>query len=298
MPATQDFDYIYDFDFTNPDSGTIYPAPTAQAITVADNVDGNNGDDQTPLSNSLEVTSGGGELPAGSVALYVGTTALGDPILEYNGQFYVLSNDAGLAGQTVGTIGTDPYLYCFAAGTLITTPDGAQAVETLAIGDIVMSAEGAKVPVKWIGRQTVSGLFGAPERLMPVRFAAGSLGNGLPEHDLTVTSDHGMLIDGVICHAGALTNGTTITQVPLSTLGDRFTVYHVETESHEIILANGAAAETFIDNVSRRAFDNFAEFDAQYGDVPAMETLPYPRAMSARQLPNSIRARVAVSASA
>jgi hypothetical protein len=96
----------------------------------------------------------------------------------------------------------------------------------------------------------------------------------------------------VICHAGALVNGSTITRVPLSEMGKTYTVYHIETEAHEIILANGAPAETFIDNVSRRCFDNFAEFEALYGDVPEMEELPYPRAMSARQVPGRISSRL------
>jgi hypothetical protein len=157
-----------------------------------------------------------------------------------------------------------------------------------------MTAEGKAVPVKWIGRQTVMTRFGPAERLMPVRFAAGCLGEGLPHTDLTVTADHGMLVEGVICHAGALVNGTTITRVPLSEMGETYTVYHVETEEHEIILANGAPAETFIDNVSRRVFDNFAEFEALYGDVPEMEELPYPRAMSARQVPGRIAESLAI----
>ena len=154
------------------------------------------------------------------------------------------------------------------------------------------------MPVKWIGRQTVLPLFGPAERLMPVRFAAGSLGDGLPHTDLTVTADHGMLVDGVICHAGALVNGTTITRVPLAEMGESYTVYHIETEAHEIILANGAPAETFIDNVSRRVFDNYAEFDALYGEVPEMVELDYPRAMSDRQVPVRIRALLAHEAAA
>jgi hypothetical protein len=185
---------------------------------------------------------------------------------------------------------TSDYPFCFLAGTAIATPEGPVAVETLRIGDLVLTADGHRVPVKWIGRQTVSTRFGPAERLMPVRFAAGSLGEGLPHNDLTVTADHGMLVDGVICHAGALVNGTTITRVPLSEMGETYMVYHIETDEHEIILANGAPAETFIDNVSRRVFDNFAEFEALYGDVPEMEELPYPRAMSARQVPGRIRA--------
>ncbi len=70
-------------------------------------------------------------------------------------------------------------------------------------------------------------------------------------------------------------------------------MYHVETEEHEVILANGVAAETFIDNVARTAFDNFAEFDALYGDVEEMKELDYPRAMTARQVPAAIKAALA-----
>jgi len=181
------------------------------------------------------------------------------------------------------------YYYCFTAGTLIATPVGDRRVETLTIGDPILTADSRSVAVKWIGRQTVHSRFAPAARLMPVRFSAGSLGPNVPHTDLTVTADHGMLVDGVICHAGALVNGSTVTRVPLSEMGETFTVYHIETEAHEIILANGAPAETFIDNVSRRAFDNFAEFEALYGEVPEMEELPYPRAMSARQVPALIR---------
>ncbi|MGI3186294.1 Hint domain-containing protein [Nioella aestuarii] len=206
-------------------------------------------------------------------------------VVDFNGNY--------TASDSTDDIGSIVTLICFLAGSRIASAKGQVAVESLDIGDVVLTADGGEVEVKWIGRQTVSTRFGPAERLMPVRFAAGSLGDGLPHADLTVTADHGMLVDGVICHAGALVNGTTITRVPLSEMGESYTVYHVETEEHEIILANGAPAETFIDNVSRRVFDNCAEFEALYGDVPEMEELPYPRAMSARQVPPLIQARLA-----
>jgi hypothetical protein len=198
----------------------------------------------------------------------------------------------------LSTLNTTDFPTCFLGGSLIATPDGERVVEDLAIGDAVLTEDGRAVAVRWIGKQTVFTAFGPAELLMPVRFAAGSLGEGLPHTDLTVTSDHAMLIDGVLCHAGALVNGETITRVPLSEMGESYTVYHIETEEHEIILANGAPAETFIDNVSRRAFDNFAEFEALYGDVPEMDELDYPRAMSARQVPERIQAKLARSVAA
>ena len=215
------------------------------------------------------------------------------------------------------------FTVCFFPGTLIATPHGERKVEDLVPGDRVLIVDAGYVPatwlgrmaqmlrrkfgfsraapVKWLGRQTVTTLFGPADRLMPVRFAAGSLGGGggplLPHSELTVTADHAMLVDGVLCEAGALVNGTTITRVPLSEFGESYTVYHVETENHEIILANGVPSETFVDNVSRRAFDNYAEFADLYGDQPEMKELPYPRASNARHLPARIKRRLGIGVS-
>ena len=50
----------------------------------------------------------------------------------------------------------------------------------------------------------------------------------------------------------------------------------------------GAQAETFVDNVSRRAFDNFTEFEELYGDPPEMKEQPYPRVSNVRHLPTRI----------
>ena len=190
------------------------------------------------------------------------------------------------APATLPTISTGAFVACFAAGTGIATPRGEVAVEQLRIGTTLRTASGATAVVKWIGRQTIDPRFGPADRLHPVRIAAGALGDGLPHSALTVTADHALLVDGVLCQAGALINGTTITRAPMA---EPFTVYHVETEAHDILLANGAHAESFIDNAGRRAFDNFAEFDALYGDVAEMEELPYPRAVSRRQIPARLR---------
>ena len=122
----------------------------------------------------------------------------------------------------------------------------------------------------------------------------GGGGSLLPHRELTVTVDHEMLVDGFLCEAGALVNGTAISRVPLSELGDIYTVHHVETEAHEIILANGAPAETFVENVSRRAFDNYAEFEALYGEPSELKELPYPRAANARHLPLRIKNRLGI----
>ena len=207
----------------------------------------------------------------------------GDQTISF--QVQGLGSESGGNPATLDTDTVQFVITCFTTGTQITTPKGETAVEMLQIGDLLRTADGRDVPVKWIGKQTVSTLFHPAERLMPVRFAAGSLGDGLPREELTVTADHAMLVDGVLCQAGALVNGDTITRVPLGQMGTSYDIYHVETEDHEIILANGAATETFIDSVSRRVFANFDEYLSLYGDESQMQELPLPRAMTPRQVP-------------
>jgi hypothetical protein len=51
--------------------------------------------------------------------------------------------------------------------------------------------------------------------------------------------------------------------------------------------------------VTRRRFDNFAEYEALYGaEVPAIPELELPRVKSARQLPAAVRARLDARAAA
>jgi hypothetical protein len=144
--------------------------------------------------------------------------------------------------------------------------------------------------VKWIGRQTVSRLFADPLRVLPIRIAAGALAENVPARDLLVSPDHALLVDGVLINAGALVNGTSIVRerdVPAT-----FTYYHVELHDHSLILAENTPAETFIDNVERMGFDNWAEHEALYPDTAPIPEMTYPRAKAARQVPKRISIRL------
>ena len=74
----------------------------------------------------------------------------------------------------------------------------------------------------------------------------------------------------------------------------KFVYYHIELEDHSLILAEGVPAETFVDNVTRRNFDNHADYEAFYGvDEVATSEMEVPRAKSARQVPRAVRERLA-----
>jgi hypothetical protein len=189
---------------------------------------------------------------------------------------FTLSSD-GIGGLDITAIP------CFLAGTRIATPQGEVAVETLNIGDAVLTADGRSVPVRWVGVRVVATRFADTYRAMPIRIRAGALGEGLPRRDLLVSPDHAMFLDGILVQAGALVNGSSITRE--ANMPARFTYYHLEAENHELILAEGTATESFIDNADRMGFDNWAEHEALYGGAPAIPELLHPRAKSARQVP-------------
>jgi Hint domain len=180
---------------------------------------------------------------------------------------------------------------CYLAGTRIaTSAQETVPVETLKIGDRVLTHDGRQVPVLWVGRLTVSRNFADVERTLPIRIKAGALGDNLPERDLLVSRCHALLVDGVLVQAGALVNGLTVTVE--TEMPETYVYYHVETEDHDLILAEGVASETFIDNADRMNFDNWAEHQALFPQGRAVEEIDLPRVTAARQTPAGIKARL------
>ncbi len=188
----------------------------------------------------------------------------------------------------LGNLDREPFLVCFLAGTRIATPGGEVAVEALSPGDLVLTADGRAVPVLRIGRQDVATAFVRHDAALPVEIAPGALAEGVPARPLRVTPDHALLLGGVLVQAGALVNGTTIRRMAARALPARFPVFHVETAEHVALLAEGAAAESFIANVPDRPMAWRGEAAA----APVAE-MAAPRAVSARQVPRDILAAIA-----
>jgi hypothetical protein len=138
--------------------------------------------------------------------------------------------------------------------------------------------------------------FADKNRVTPIRIRAGALGVNVPSRDLLVSPCHAILVDGNLIQAGALVNGSSVTR--LAEVPDVFTYYHIELDDHSLIFAENAPAETFVDNVDRLAFDNWAEHEALFPNGKEVPELPYSRAKSHRQVPRRTREMLAARAAA
>jgi hypothetical protein len=179
----------------------------------------------------------------------------------YTGDFFHLTSDG--SGGTVITEDTTP---CYCRGTLIRTADGEVPVEHLRIGHWVIALGGEGLPIKWIGRRSYRdwAAIGNGE-VQPICFKAGSIADGVPARDLRVSPEHAMFIDGVLVPAGQLVNGTSI--LKLSGM-EEIDYFHLEFDRHIVILAEGAPAESFVDDDSRMLFHNAEEYRRLYPDEP------------------------------
>ncbi len=197
---------------------------------------------------------------------------------------YTPQNADGSAGTPVSV----EIVACYAGATHILTDRGEVPAEDLGIGDIVVTASGERRAIKWVGRRSYGGRFlAANPGVQPIRFSTGSLGGGLPRRDLLVSPDHAMFLDGVLIPARCLVNGSTIVRDRV----ERVDYFHVELDSHDVLLAEGAPSESFLDDDSRGMFHNAAEYAALYPDAPAPSGFCAPRVESGRQL-EAIRQRL------
>jgi Hint domain len=164
-----------------------------------------------------------------------------------------------------GTIGDVP---CFAAGTKIATERGEIAVESLRPGDLVrvLGDEGF-APVVWIGHRRIDcRRHPKPEAVWPVRVSAGAFGPGRPSCDLWLSPDHALFLEGVLIPVKYLMDGAAIVQVPVDTV----TYYHVELPRHSVLLAEGLAAESYLEAGDRGNFANGGGVVALYPDFAAL----------------------------
>ena len=162
---------------------------------------------------------------------------------------------SGVSFQATGDDGSGTLLEipCYAAGTRIATDRGDVPVEALAPGNYVYTQNGRLAPVRWVGRRRVAcGRHPRPAEVMPVRIAAGAFGPDLPRRDLFLSPDHAVFVAGVLIPVRYLVNGATVASVQVASIE----YVHVELDRHDVLLAEGLPAESYLDTGNRAAFAN------------------------------------------
>ncbi|OYV75806.1 MAG: hypothetical protein B7Z74_00905 [Deltaproteobacteria bacterium 21-66-5] len=154
-------------------------------------------------------------------------------------------------GTTISSTQSPP---CFVAGTRIATTQGAVPVERLRAGDRVRTAGGAARPVRWIGWRGVDLVrHPDPRRAQPIRILADAFADGVPSRDLLLSPDHAVFDRGRLIPIRLLVNDATIRR---ETSRRRVTYFHVELDSHDLLLAEGLVAESYLDAGNRGIFEN------------------------------------------
>ncbi|WP_039906368.1 Hint domain-containing protein, partial [Acetobacter tropicalis] len=167
------------------------------------------------------------------------------------------------AQTTIVTDGTTGWLIedttpaaCFLTGVKLRTVSGDVSVEDIRKGDMLLvqhDGRECEKPVVWVGknRKIVSAGLPDDEAGYPVRVLKDALAEGVPYQDMLVTSEHCLLMDGRFVPVRMLVNGTSIFYDRTLTT---YEYYHVETEDHSVLVADGVLTESYLDTGNRSSF--------------------------------------------
>jgi hypothetical protein len=152
---------------------------------------------------------------------------------------------------------------CYVRGARIATSRGEAPVETLGVGDLVVTASGGLRPILWLGHRRIDATrHREPRAVWPVRVVAGAFGEGLPRRDLWLSPGHNIAFEGALMPISALVNGRSVEQIETKTVE----YWHVELDAHDILLAEGLPAESYLDCGNRTAFANGGAFVEAHPD--------------------------------
>ncbi|KXV75411.1 hypothetical protein AD951_00050, partial [Acetobacter malorum] len=147
---------------------------------------------------------------------------------------------------------------CFLPGSMIRTSTGVVAAEDIQIGDQVVTFDwknnqDVTRAVIWAGKAhcTVRPELSDDAAGWPVRILKDAIADGVPYKDMLITSEHCLFFDGKFVPARMLVNGVSIFYDKSITSYD---YYHVETEQHSVITADGMLTESYLDTGNRSSF--------------------------------------------
>jgi hypothetical protein len=108
--------------------------------------------------------------------------------------------------------------------------------------------------VRWIGHRRLDlRRHPEPAAVQPVRILAHAFAQGQPRRDVLLSPDHALLFDGMLIPARLLMNSMMIRQ---ERNWRTISYFHVELDTHDVLLAEGLAVESYLDTGNRGMFEN------------------------------------------
>ena len=163
-----------------------------------------------------------------------------------------------ISASPTNSLGTSAVLVCFLSGSMIRTSKGDVAVEDIQIGDQVVTFDWRNNqdvirPVIWTGKGHCKVRFDLPddEAGWPVRVIKNAISDGVPYKDMLITAEHCLFFRDRFVPVRMLVNGVSIFYDKSITSYD---YYHVETEQHSVITADGMLTESYLDTGNRSSF--------------------------------------------
>lgn len=160
---------------------------------------------------------------------------------------------------------------CFLVGTSILTPSGERDIAQLCVGDLVTTVSGAVRSIKNVTQTlfSASSTGDWSQDMLPVTIKRGALGSDIPKRDLYLSQAHAIYIDNMLVPVANLVNGRSIV-VAAPTGLEQLDYRHIELDSHDVILAEGAACETLMPASSR---SNVAADQREWQDKARIQLL-------------------------
>lgn len=152
--------------------------------------------------------------------------------------------------------GNGGVITCFLSDSMIRTPEGDVPVQDIQVGDSVVAYVDGQQQVRkvvWAGKTRVAVKAGLPddEAGYPVRILKDALAESVPYKDMLVTPEHCLFFNGLFTPVRMLVNGASIFYDHSITSYD---YYHIETEQHSVIVADGVMTESYLDTGNRGSF--------------------------------------------
>ncbi len=211
-------------------------------------------------TDTITSVSGNASIAAGDVIYHAPATDGADSFT------FTVQNEFGQAAT--GTVNVS--VVCFLRGTRILTPQGEVPVEDLRIGDRVRTFSGAARKLRWIGMGRALVTPRNRDRATPVVVRRHALAEFVPHRDLYITRGHIVFLDGVLIPVEELVNHRSIAWVKDAGAVE---YYHLELDSHDVLIAEGAAAESYREDGNHALFLNAATRPSRRAVAPCAPVL-------------------------